>query len=377
MFSPQHWNSQHSRSRAFAIELSKLGYHTIYVNRPDSLAGIVRESVAAVIYPLRREDVHFHSSSETLEVWSPPILPTFYRGSLTPGIDRWLFKEWFEKRIREVKGPIIAIVAMPYWWDGYLNDYIETFSATVFDYQDPIGTYARSARIHKNMSEVFAELVSRVTGIITHTEVNYRNLLTHRKPSEVCLIRNGGYDISAGRPNNSNNKKPSDHPVIGTVGRISDNIDIALLLELADRFPASSIINVGTVGKHARALRTKKNIVLMPPMLQDELHLNISNFDVGILPYYTSIEGSPLRVYDLLSQLLQIVSTKFADSEYFKDVIHIAESHDDFIAKTADVLSGRKNWIEAETIKDFVSHNTWKIRAEELSLFCESLLGHQ
>jgi glycosyltransferase involved in cell wall biosynthesis len=193
----------------------------------------------------------------------------------------------------------------------------------------------------------------------------------------VCLIRNGGYDISAGRPNNSNNKKPSDHPVIGTVGRISDNIDIALLLELADRFPASSIINVGTVGKHARALRTKKNIVLMPPMLQDELHLNISNFDVGILPYYTSIEGSPLRVYDLLSQLLQIVSTKFADSEYFKDVIHIAESHDDFIAKTADVLSGRKNWIEAETIKDFVSHNTWKIRAEELSLFCESLLGHQ
>jgi hypothetical protein len=197
MFSPQHWNSQHSRSRAFAIELSRLGYHTIYVNPPNSLAGIVRESVAAVIYPLRRENVHFHHSSEMLQVWSPPNLPTFYRGSLTPGIDRWLFKGWFGKRIRGIKEPIIAIIAMPYWWDGYLNDYVPTFSATVFDYQDAIGTYARSARIHKNMSEVFAELVSHVTGIITHTEVNYRNLLTHRKPSEVCLIRNGGNDISA------------------------------------------------------------------------------------------------------------------------------------------------------------------------------------
>jgi glycosyltransferase involved in cell wall biosynthesis len=264
---------------------------------------------------------------------------------------------------------------MPYWWDGYLNGHIQNFSATVFDYQDPIGTYARSARIHQNMSEVFTELVSHVTGIITHTEANYRKFLTHRKPSEVCLIRNAGNDISDRRPSNSNNRKRLDHPVIGTVGRISNNIDVALLLELADRFPTSSIVNIGTVAKHARALRTKKNIVLMPPMLQYELHSNINHFDVGILPYHMSIEGSPLRVYDLLSELLQVVSTKFADSEYFKGVIHIADNHDEFIAKTADVLSGKRNWIAAETIKNFVSHNTWKIRAEKLTLFCESLLA--
>jgi len=375
MFSPQQWNSQHSRTRAFAIELSRLGYHTIYVNPPNSLAGIVRESIARAFYPLRRENVHFHDSSEMLEVWSPPILPTFYRGSVTPGVDRWLFKAWFEKKINKIKKPIIAVIAMPYWWDGYINDYVPTFSATVFDYQDSVGTYARSARIHKNMSEVFTELVSQVNGVITHTETNYKNILAHRKPSEVCLIRNGGNDISARRPSNSNPRKRPDRPVIGTVGRISNNIDVALLLELADRFPASSIVNIGTVSKDIRALRSKKNIVLLPPMLQDELHSNISRFDVGILPYHSGIEGSPLRVYDLLSELLQVVSTNFADSGYFKEVIHIANSHDEFIAKTADLLSDKKNWISAETIKNFVSHNTWKIRTEKLTLFCESLLG--
>jgi len=56
----------------------------------------------------------------------------------------------------------------------------------------------------------------------------------------------------------------------------------------------------------------------MPPMLQDELHSNINHFNVGILPYNLNIEGSPLRVYDLLSELLQVVSTKFADAEYFR-----------------------------------------------------------
>lgn len=303
---------------------------------------------------------------------SSNILP----GSLTPGFDRWLFKSWFEKRLSKIKKSILAIIVMPYWWDGYLNDFVQSFSATVYDHKDPIGTYARSAGIHQRMSEVFAELASQVTGIITHTEANYRNMLARRKPSEVCLIRNAGYDMSgrrSGKP--SNLRKQQDHPVIGTVGRISNNIDVALLLELADRFPTSSIVNIGTVSKDAHALKTKENVVLLPPMLQEELHSNVNRFDVGILPYRTSIEGSPLRVYDLLSELRQVVSTNFADIEYFKDVVHIAKSHDEFITITSNLLSNKKSWIPEETIEKFVQNNTWKLRVEKLVLFCESFLG--
>jgi glycosyltransferase involved in cell wall biosynthesis len=377
MFASQPWNSQHSRTRALSIELANQGHHTIYVNLPGSVAGIAREFLASFVYPLRRENVHFLHNAETLEVWSPPTLPTFYRGSLTPGFDRWLFKGWFEKRLRTIKKPIIAIIVMPYWWDGYLNDYVQSFSATVYDHKDPIGTYARSAGIHQRMSEVFTELVSQVTGIITHTEANYRSFLVHRKPSEICLVRNAGYGISASRSHNSDPRRETVCPVIGTVGRISKNIDVALLLELADRFPGSSIVNIGTVLKDTRALRAKKNIVLMPPMLRDEFHSHISRFDVGILPYHSNIEGSPLRVYDLLSELLQVVSTKFPDSEYFKDVVHIAGDHDDFIAKVSDLLSGKKNWIPEEAIERFVSANTWKMRVEKLTQFCERLLDCQ
>ena len=374
MFASQPWNSQHSRTRALTIELAKQGHHVVYVNLPSSVAGIIRESVASIVYPLRRENVHFRYNAETLEVWSPPTLPTFYRGSLTPGFDRWLFKAWFEKKLSKIKKAVIAIIVMPYWWDGYLNDYVQSFSATVYDHKDPIATYARSARIHQRMSEVFIELISQVTGIITHTEANYRNMLTRRKSSEVCLIRNAGYDISVKRAGHSNAKRRSEHSIIGTVGRISNNTDVGLLLELADRFPASSIVNIGTVIMNARALRSKKNIILMPPMLHDELHSNINQFDVGILPYHTNIEGSPLRVYDLLSELLQVVSTNFGDSECFKDVVRIAKNHDEFITKTSDLLSGKDNWIPEETIEKFMSANTWKMRAEKLALFCESLL---
>ncbi len=312
-----------------------------------------------------------------LEVWTPPVLPTFYRGSLTPGFDRWMFKEWFEKRMRKIKKPVIAVIAMPYWWDGYLNDYAQKFSVMLFDYQDTIGTYARTAAIQEHMSEVFRRLVSHVHGVIAHTEANYKNMLTYRKPSEVCFIRNAGSGALSRRRDVSADTGLPGRPVIGTVGRISQNIDTALLLKLADHFPGGTVINIGTVSVHARALKGKKNITLKPPMLQGDLQLNIRNFDVGILPYRENIEGSPLRVYDLLSELLQVVSTHFADAEYFKDVVHIANSHDEFIAMTSDLISSKKNWISEEAIEKFVSANTWKMRAEKLALFCDSLFHHR
>jgi len=373
IFSPQPWNSQHSRTRSFAIELSRLGYHTIYVNPPNSLAGIVRESVATVVYPLRRENVNFQNNFEMLEVWSPPILPTFYRGSLIPGFDRWLFKAWFDKRIKGIKNPIIAIIAMPYWWDGYLNDHIQNFAVTVFDYQDPIGIYARTARIHQHMSEVFTELVIQVNGVIAHTETNYKNILAHRKPSEVCLIRNAGNGASARRQSTSNNTGLSGHPVIGTIGRISQNIDITLLLELADHFPNGKVVNIGTVTEHGRLLKSKKNIVLMAPMSQDELHSEINNFNVGILPYHQSIEGSPLRIYDLLSASIQVVSTNFPDAQYFRDVVHITSSHNEFISKIKEVLFDKSKWIDRNIIEVFLRHNTWSQSVSALVAFCERL----
>ena len=54
-----------------------------------------------------------------------------------------------------------------------------------------------------------------------------------------------------------NPRMRQDHPIIGTVGRISNNIDVALLLELADCFPTSSIINIGTVTKQAALIEVK------------------------------------------------------------------------------------------------------------------------
>ena len=107
----------------------------------------------------------------------------------------------------------------------------------LFDYQDTIGhltPVVKESRQH--MSEVFRSLVSHVHGVIAHTEANYKNMLTYRKPSEVCFIRNAGSGALSRRLAVADTGLPG-RPVIGTVGRISQNIDIALLLKLADHFP--------------------------------------------------------------------------------------------------------------------------------------------
>ena len=377
LFSPQHWNSQHSRTRAFALGLAKSGIRTIYVNPPGSVAGIVRESVAALVNPLRRENVRFPVSCESLEVWSPPVVPTFYRGSVTPSLDRRLFTMWFEKRLATITGSIIAVIAMPYWWDGYLNTFAESFSAIVFDYQDPVGTYARNATISQRLGEVHANLIARADGIIVHTDANRKSISELRNPSEVCLIRNAGNGMLLQRDGIKRSIPGFNHPVVGTVGRLSRNIDVPLLLKLADQFRSGTIVNIGTVSVERRELKAKKNVVLLPPMAAEELNMNIGNFDVGVLPYRRTIEGSPLRVYDMLSHSLQIVSTHFPDAEYFSGVVHIADSDAEFAERTGDLLSGRKNWIGTEIIEKFLLRNSWDARVGSLITFCESIVARQ
>ncbi|HTR80096.1 MAG TPA: glycosyltransferase [Bacteroidota bacterium] len=374
IFAPHSWESQHSRSRAFAIELSKAGCRTIYINPPSSFAGVVRETAAAFFYPLRRENIRFNYVSDLMEIWSPPMLPTFYRGSFTPDFDRWLFKKWFDKKISTVKDPIVAIIGMPFWWDGYINQYKSHFSLTAFDYQDPTTTYARNAAVYAKMEQRFNDLVSDADGIVAHTDANFKSMLRLRKPSDVCLIRNGSYDPPDRIESSSKGERKSEHPVIGTLGRITDNIDVALLLNLADHFQNCTIENIGTAGKYVRALHRAKNITLIPPMPPDRLSRRVESFDVGILPYRQNIEGSPLRVYDLLSASLQIVSTNFPDSDYFRDVIHVARDHKEFISKVEKILHSKDGWIPAKAMQDFLRHNTWHERIIALIDFCDRLL---
>ena len=115
----------------------------------------------------------------------------------------------------------------------------------------------------------------------------------------------------------------------------------------------------------------------MPPMLHDELHSNIRHFDVGILPVTYEIEGSPLRVYDLLSELLQyIVLLIFVIARISKMLFISQTTIMNLLRRLRDLLSGKKNWIPEETIEKFMSAKTWEMRAEKLASFAKAFLAN-
>ena len=271
--------------------------------------------------------------------------------------------------------PVVAIVSMPFWWDGYAKDFRSLYRAVLFDYQDSVATYSRNSQIKRRMEILFEELMKDADGLIAHTEAGFSLLASKRSSAGIILVRNGCDETLPMRRIPRRGRTDESRPIIGTVGRITENIDVSLLLELADRFPTATIENVGTVSNYRKALKSKRNIRLSPPESEEKLLEKIANFDIGILPYRSDIEGSPMRVYDLLSMHLQVVSTFFPDVTYFENVVHVARKREEFIPTVDSLINGRRMQIQAEAMEQFLKENRWEGRVAALVAFCEKLLS--
>ncbi|MDE3057769.1 MAG: hypothetical protein KGJ59_07420 [Bacteroidota bacterium] len=371
-FSAQPWDNQHSRTRAMAMELSKRGVKTIYVETIPSLANELREKMSKLFAPLRQEGVDFVFENSNLEIWTPPIVPTFFRGSYTPGIDRYRFQKWLERKLQFLSKPIIAVVTMPYWWAGYINQCRDVFDILVFDVQDSPSVYSRNGRIEKRMMSLYEQLLTATDGVLVHTGVFYADIIN--EGIKVILVRNGAEVISLVLDEEKITAKATKPFVIGTVGRIGANTDLELMVKLAKAFPEFIIENVGTVETGKRMLCSMKNIRLYPAMSREKMIEKMCQWHAGILPYKEEIPGSPLRVYDLLSVPLPIVSTHFEDAEYFAKFIRVANTHDEFINEVRKISESRRTIVRRDEVEKFLTENSWKKKADALLTFSTQLL---
>jgi glycosyltransferase involved in cell wall biosynthesis len=125
-------------------------------------------------------------------------------------------------------------------------------------------------------------------------------------------------------------------PVIGFVGSLRNEIDLALLTRAAELASDLNFVLIGPLQADVRRLAARPNVRLVEPMSHPEVVRHMVHFDVGILPYILNgftASMLPMKLIEYLAAGLPVVSTPLPE------VCRFAGEHAGVVAFATDAPS--------------------------------------
>lgn len=161
-------------------------------------------------------------------------------------------------------------------------------------------------------------------------------------------------------------------PLIGYVGWLGRQIDVDLLLRVAEIYSNCSLVLVGPDeipnDTSLRRLRGMPNVHFLGRKEKPSLPGYLNTFDVALIPYrltgYT-LTAYPLKLHEYLAAGRAIVAVALPELQPFRHVVRIAETHDEFIHRIGEALHDHSpQAIEARVA--VARENTWDQRVTEI-----------
>lgn len=128
-------------------------------------------------------------------------------------------------------------------------------------------------------------------------------------------------------------------PMVGIVGSLRTELDLALLERVVALAPDISFVLVGPVHADVRALARCPNVVLVGAVPHDEAVRYILSLDAGLLPYAMSpyTEGlMPVKLKEYLAAGIPVVATAIPELQHFDQLhpglIRFAGDEQEFVA---------------------------------------------
>lgn len=159
-------------------------------------------------------------------------------------------------------------------------------------------------------------------------------------------------------------------PVIGYYGFISEDwIDFDLLNAMARQHPEWTLVLIGRTKIDLARVLEHDNIHFLGTRPFEQLPAYNRAFDVAIIPFVINElteSSNPLKLFEYMASGLPVVSVDIAEVAKYRDLVHVAASHDEFIRMTEQALTGNSDE-ERYRRSDFVKNETWANRLEMLS----------
>lgn len=282
---------------------------------------------------------------ENITVYSlPPVLPFFNKfrainklnqRRMARYVRRKMHEHGFEKPVLWVYSPVTADAV----------DHIP-HSALVYDCVDRHSAYGGLMNPALVDAEEL-ELAAKCSAVFATAEPLAERLRAANK--NVTFIPNGANFerfFRAAQPLPAPEEmKDISHPIFGFVGALQPCIEYGFAAAAAKAHPEWSFVWIGgeKAGANLAELKTLKNVHFLGLRPNERLPEYLAQFDVCLNLFAKndlSKDVSPLKFFEYLATGKPIVSTRQPDQILrYADMIHIADSEDDFIACCAAALA--------------------------------------
>jgi glycosyltransferase involved in cell wall biosynthesis len=158
-------------------------------------------------------------------------------------------------------------------------------------------------------------------------------------------------------------------PVLGFYGHISyDWVDVGLLKFLARKRPGWTIILLGRYSLQENEFAGLSNIVYLGEKDFEALPGYCKVMDVALIPFVVSPltqDCNPLKLYEYLAAGLPVVSTEIPEVRAFGGDVHVAGTHEEFLALCERALVDDSDQARAARSRS-VAKATWDDRIDAI-----------
>ncbi len=197
-----------------------------------------------------------------------------------------------------------------------------------------------------------------------------RQRLKSQRP-DILLIPNGvdtdHFNSEALKPEQSTFDQDLK-PRIGFHGAIAEWVDTELVYEVAKMRPNYEFILIGNASVDIGTLTRLPNVIHEGVVEYEKIPQQISQFDVGILPFRVSPMTHavrPLKVLEYLAMSKPVVATPLEEIKDWPGV-HCADNPDAFTRKIDQALIAKESTASDKRIQEFVAAAAWGETTEPL-----------
>jgi glycosyltransferase involved in cell wall biosynthesis len=154
-------------------------------------------------------------------------------------------------------------------------------------------------------------------------------------------------------------------PIVGFFGLIEQWIDLDLIDKIAVERPQWSIVLIGRMAVPDHRICHRPNVYLLGKRPYEELPAYGRQFDAAIIPYHLTqqvLHANPIKLREYLAMGKPVVSVSTPEIDKYSDVVEIARSREEFLARLDDVLSRPANSAETERRMERVASESWDAR---------------
>ncbi len=160
------------------------------------------------------------------------------------------------------------------------------------------------------------------------------------------------------------------HPIVGFFGLIERWIDLDLIDYLAEQRPQWTFLLIGRLAVPAGRLKSDVRTCTFWGNAPTRSCLSYGKqFDVAIIPYHLTkqvLHANPLKLREYLAMGKPIVSVRTHEIEKYADMVEIADSREEFLAKLDAVLAHPDSPEDARRRVSRVAGESWDGRLKDV-----------